>query len=127
VPVYVYKHPDKELYEEVVQGMKEEHIYIDDEGVKWDRVFLNPQAIVKDNIDPFNKNQFLEKTSKQKGNMGDLIDQSRELSEKREKSLGKDPVKEKFFDNYAKERKGKRHWDDPKRQSPTKNKNFTID
>ena len=27
MPIYVYKHPEKEEYEEVLQGMSEEHTY----------------------------------------------------------------------------------------------------
>ena len=52
--------------------------------------------------------------------MGDMFDRSRELSEKRKEVLGKDPVQEKWFDTYAKYRKGERHWDDPKGKPKTK-------
>ena len=130
-PIYTYKHPDREEYIDIIQAMREEHVYVDKEGVKWEREYTSPNAQIKDTIDPFNKNQFLQKTADSKGTMGDLIDRSRELSEKRKEVLGKDPAQEKFFDNYAKDRKGKRHWDDPKGQSktkkPNKNKPFSIE
>ena len=58
-----------------------------------------------------------------------MIDRSKELSEKRKSILGKDPAQEKFFDNYAKKRMGKRHWDDPKgkTKNPIKNNPFSIE
>ena len=109
MPIYVYKHPDSEEYEEVLQGMNDEHVYEKD-SVKWDRVFLSPNASVDNSIDPFNKQQFMDATHNKKGNFGDMMDLSAELSSKRaEKAGGIDPVKEKFYDNYAKERKGAEH------------------
>jgi hypothetical protein len=42
--------------------------------------------------------------------IGDTMERSRELSHKRaEENGGIDPIKRKFFDNYSKERKGKKH------------------
>ena len=96
-PIYIYKHPDHEEYVEIIQGMKEDHVYVDEEGVEWEREYTPPNAQIKDTIDPFNKNQFLQKTADSKGTMGDMIDRSKELSEKRKEVLGKDPVQEKFF------------------------------
>ena len=129
-PLYTYKHPEKEEYIEVIQGMNDEHVYVDEEGVTWDREYTSPNAQIKDTIDPFNKNQFLQKTADSKGTMGDMMDRSQELSEKRKSILGRDPAQEKFFDNYAKKRMGKRHWDDPKGKSTkkgAKNNPFSIE
>ena len=87
MPIYVYKHPSKEEYEEVVQGMNDPHTFSKD-GVEWQRVFLSPNAAISANSDPFNSNAFLEKTSNMKGTFGDMMDYSSELSEKRaEKSF----------------------------------------
>jgi len=109
MPIYVYKHPDEEEYREVFQGMNDEHVY--EEGdVKWKRVLLVPNASIDNSIDPFSNQQFIDATHKKKGTMGDMMDLSAELSAKRaEKAGGIDPVKEKFYDNYAKERKGAEH------------------
>jgi hypothetical protein len=130
-PIYTYKHPDREEYIDIIQAMMEEHVYVDKGGVKWEREYAAPNAQVKDTIDPFNKNQFLQKTADSKGTMGDMLDRSRELSEKRKEVLGKDPVQEKFFDNYAKERRGQRHHQDPKGKhsgkSKIKNNPFSIE
>ena len=71
---------------------------------------LSPNASIDSSIDPFNKQQYMDATHKKKGTMGDMMDLSAELSAKRsEKVGGLDPVKEKFYDNYAKERKGAQH------------------
>jgi|TARA_Y100000401_G_C8308741_1_gene218459 hypothetical protein len=108
MPIYVYKHPTEEVYEEVVQGMNDPHTFSKD-GVEWQRVFLPPNAAISSNSDPFNSNSFLEKTSNMKGTFGDMMDYSSELSEKRaEKAGGVDPVKKKHFENYEKA-VGKKH------------------
>lgn len=113
--IYIFKHPKKEKYIEVHQNISEKHEYLDKKGVKWERVFTNPQVSFKTKIDPFSQKDFIEKTSN-KGSVGDLLDRSKELSEKRkDKCGGIDPVQEKFFDKYSKKRKGKKHQSDPKR------------
>ena len=109
MPIYVYKNPETNEYREVFQGMNDKNIYSED-GVEWKRVFLSPNASIDSSIDPFNKQQYMDATHKKKGTMGDMMDLSAELSAKRsEKVGGLDPVKEKFYDNYAKERKGAQH------------------
>ena len=109
MPIYVYKHPEHEEYREVFQGMNDEHVYSED-GVEWDRVFLSPNASIDNSIDPFSNQQYIDATSNKKGTIGDMMDLSSELSAKRaEKSGGKDPLKEKFYNNYAKERGGAEH------------------
>lgn len=127
MPIYIYSHPETGEYVEVVQSMNEDHVYIDDQGVKWNREWTVPQACVKDNIDPFSKNDFVHKTKHKKGTMGDLMDQSRELSEKREKSIGSDKVKDQYFKDYSKKRNGKLHWDDPKLKPKSSNGTASID
>ena len=125
MPIYVYKHPQKEEYEEVLQGMNEEHIYSKD-GVEWERVFLAPNASISSDIDPFNANRYIEKTGKMKGTVGDMLDLSAELSEKRAAvNGGKDPVKEQHYKEYSKERGGAEHPD--KAKSKFENKRVEID
>ena len=127
MPIYVYKHPDKEEYEEVLQGMNDEHVYEKD-GVKWDRVFLAPNASIDSEIDPFNKSQFMDVTRNKRGTYGDMMDLSKEMSAKRaEKAGGKDPVKERFYDNYAKERGGAEHPQRMKDKGSYESKNVKID
>jgi hypothetical protein len=109
MPIYVYKHPEREEYREVFQGMNDEHVYSEDD-VEWSRVFLAPNASIDNTIDPFNKQQYIDATYNKKGTIGDMMDLSSELSAKRaEKSGGLDPVKEKFYNDYSKERNGAEH------------------
>ena len=126
MPIYVYKHPEREEYREVFQGMNDEHKYSED-GVEWSRVFLAPNASIDNSIDPFSKQQYIDATYNKKGTMGDMMNLSAELSSKRaEKAGGLDPVKEKFYDNYKKERNGAEH---PNRikEKGYESKNIKID
>ena len=126
MPIYVYKHPEREEYREVFQGMNDEHVYSEDD-VEWSRVFLAPNASIDNTIDPFNKQQYIDATYNKKGAIGDMMDLSSELSAKRaEKSGGLDPVKEKFYNNYSKERNGAEH---PNRlkEKGYESKNIKID
>jgi len=109
VPIYIYKNPKTEELKEIVQSVHDKHEYTED-GLKWNRVYTSPQINTQDklNVNSTEKD-FVQVTSKQKGNLGDLFDRSKELSEKREKIYGKDPVKEKYFKNWSKKRKGKKH------------------
>ena len=123
MPIYVYKHPTEERYEEVVQSMSEPHTFSKD-GVEWQRIFLPPNTSISADADPFSQNSFVEKTANIKGTFGDMMDYSAELSEKRAaKSGGEDPLKKKLFKDYEK-RVGKKHVADKK---PTDNKSFKID
>ena len=124
MPIYVYKHPTEEVYEEVVQGMNDPHVFSKD-GVEWQRVFLSPNASISSNSDPFNSNAFLDKTANMKGTVGDMMDYSAELSEKRaEKSGGIDPIRKKHFDNYEKS-VGKKHLNDAPKSF--ENKHIKVD
>ncbi len=125
--IYVYKHPDTDERREVIQGMNDEHIYIDEFGVEWGRVWLSPNAAIDSSIDPFSKQQYIDATYNKKGTVGNMMDYSAELSAQRaEKAGGLDPVKEKFYNNYAKERNGTEH---PNRikEKGYENKNVKVD
>ena len=83
MPNYVFKHPEKEEYEEVFFHMKDEpKTYIDPEGIEWGRVFEAPQLNTIGKIDPWSNNDFVNKTRDKKGSVGDLLDASSELSAK---------------------------------------------
>lgn len=111
MPNYIYHNSKTDEYIEVFQGMNDEHVYIDEDGFEWDRVYSSPQLNTNGSVDPMNANQFIEKTGKMKGSYGDLMDYSKELSAKREQNMGQDPVKEGFYHKYSKERGGKLHPD----------------
>jgi len=126
MPIYIYKHPEKEEYIEVLQGMNDEHVYEQD-GLAWERVFLAPNASIDSDVDPFNGRQFVDVTAAKKGTMGDMLDYSKELSQKRASvNGGVDPVKEKYYKKYSDERNGAKHPQQMKEQL-SKNKNFKIE
>jgi hypothetical protein len=110
MPEYLYKNPDTGEQVSVWQSIHEEHSY-EIEGVAYDRVYTVPQASMDTKIDPYSQKEFKEKS---KGStVGDLWDQSKELSQKREEKEGRDPVKTQFFKDYAAKGKGNKHPKDP--------------
>jgi len=61
-------------------------------------------------IDPFSEKQFLERTSKGSGTLGELFDRSAELSQMRAEKTGNgDPLRRKIYDRYSKKYKGMKH------------------
>ena len=108
MPIYIFQHPDTQEIREVFQGMNEPHIFSEDE-VQWKRIFTVPTASIDTKIDPFSQRQFIEKTGNKKGTVGNMMDLSAELSQKREQLNGKeDPIKRKHFSDYEK-KVGKKH------------------
>lgn len=102
MPLYTFQHPDTEETVEVVQGMKEDHFYVDEHGVEWERVFHAPNAAIDSSCDPFSKDDFMRHTAKKGMTAGDMMDLSKNLSKKRENARGLDPVKQKAVTNYEK-------------------------
>lgn len=124
MPIYTYKHPTEERYKEVVQGMNDDHTYSED-GVEWGRVWDIPNAAISSNDDPFNSNNFVEKTANMKGTFGDMMDYSAELGEKRASKMGgEDPVKKQFFKDYE-NKVGKKHLSD--KPKSFENKSIKLD
>ena len=78
-------------------------------GVKWQRIFLAPNVSVDTQIDANSEQDFVEKTKRKNYNLGEMWDASKDLSEKREKERGVDPVKEKSLKEYSKKRRGAKH------------------
>jgi hypothetical protein len=120
MPFYLFKNPITKEIVEVFQAMKDEHIFIDSNGIEYERIYTIPQASIDSKIDAFSSSDFVEKTRNKKGTIGDLWQASRELSEKRGGSAN-DPVKEKFYKNYAKEH-GVKHADQIKKEKKDKAK-----
>lgn len=112
MPLYTYFKESTEEYVDIVQGMNDSHVYSGECGSEegWKRVFHKPQMSIDSQIDPFSSKQFNDRTRDKKGTVGDMLDYSSEMSQKRaELAGGKDPVKEKYFENYSKERNGAKH------------------
>jgi hypothetical protein len=119
MPFYVFVNPDTGHEIEIQQKMTEPHVYIDENGLEWQRVFTPPQACDGMNHDPFNSSHFLSKTRYGNSkNFGEVQDRAKEDSERRaSKRGGVDPYKQKWYKEYSKKRKGKKHPTDPSRFS----------
>ena len=125
--IYIFKHPETEEHKEVIQGMNEEHIHIDESGLEWKRVFIAPHASIDTKDDAWDHNGFVEKTGKMKGTIGDVLDYSSELSEKRAGANGgEDPVKRKAFNDYEK-KVGKKHMSDKQKAIGTPKIKIDLD
>ncbi len=129
MPLYNFQNPDTAEIVEVFFHMEDEpKEYIDESGLKWTRLFVSPQLSTQASIDPWDNAAFIDKTSKQKGSMGDLLDQSAELSAKRaEQNNGVDPVKKEYFKKYSEERAGNKHPKDRKKTYESKNVKIEFD
>ena len=111
MPIYLYQNPKTEEVKEIIQSMNDVHEYHED-GVKWNRVFTVPNASIDTKQDPFSSKQYVDSTRNKKGTYGDLLNKSAELSEQRAKlNGGIDPVKEKYYSDYSKNRRGAKHPD----------------
>jgi len=126
MPVYLFKNPKNGKVKEIVQSMNENHVYFED-GIQWERVFTIPQSNIDTQIDPFSESEFKNKTSGKRETLGDLMDRSKELSEKRQRAAGTDPVQKKFFEDYSKKTNGKKHVKDPLRGDISGNKMFSVE
>ena len=108
MPIYLFENPKTGETVEVIQGMKDRHTFIDDQGVEWVRVFSVPNATIDTQVDPFSPKSFKASTDGKNMTVGNLWDKSKEMSEKRAQKLGtKDPVKEKYESGAREARKGK--------------------
>lgn len=110
MPIYIFQHPTSKEIIEIPQSIKEEHIYIDKDGVSWERIFTAPQLNTQDKLNEASSSKdFARVTSSQRGNFGDLMDRSKELSEKRKKIYGEDPIKKKYYSDWSKKRRNRIH------------------
>ena len=113
MPTYLFIHPDTEEAKEVFQRISEDHVYIDEKGIEWKRVYTPINCSIDGASSEMNEQQYIEKTKNMKGTVGDLWDMSREQSEKRKQKHGYDPVQRKWFKDYSEKRQGKKHPNDP--------------
>lgn len=110
MPEYLFQNPFTYEIVSVVQNMNDVHEYEQD-GIKFVRIFTIPNSSKDTRCDPFNSKDFVNKTRDKKGTLGELWDLSKELSEKREQVLGKDPVREKYIAEWSKKRGGRQFID----------------
>ena len=127
MPLYIFSNPkDESEIVEVVMSVHDKHEFIKD-GIRWDRIFTKPQAATDSRCDPFSSRDFVDKSRNKKGNLGNLFDEAKEMSLKRQDKLGIDPVKQKFYEDYKNKRKGKvEHPDVKKAKSRETLKKFGV-
>jgi predicted nucleic acid-binding Zn ribbon protein len=107
MPIYLFQNPNTGEVVEVFQAMKDDHAFIDKDGLKYKRLFTSPNYAIDSKIDPFSSKDFAEKTRNKKGTIGDLLNQSKELSEQRG-GESSDPVLKNYLSSYQTE-KGVKH------------------
>jgi len=114
MPFYLYQHPSTEQIVEIKQKISDIHEYVDDDGTKWNRVFTVPFASIPNmtRIDAGSEEDFMKRTQNFDGTIGDLMDASKDLSEKRKHDTGRDKVQENFHKKYSEERNGLKHMGD---------------
>ena len=111
MPIYEYIHPETGETIEVAQGMTDKHIFVDDQGVEWRRKFNAPNATIDNEFSAdMTEKQFARVTEGKNYTLGQMWDKSAELSQKRaQKSGGEDPVLDKAYKSYSKDRRGMKH------------------
>jgi hypothetical protein len=92
--LYTYSHPKTGKTIDVQQSMAEKHVYVDEDGVEWNRVFYPVTFAFDTKIDGHDAKSFVRKTEKG-GTIGDIMDLSREMSERRGGEAN-DEVKAKY-------------------------------
>lgn len=108
MPIYLFQHPITKQVKEIVQLMNEEHIFIDENKVSWNRIWINPQVAINTQISATDSKSFVDKTRGKNYSLGQLWDMSAELSQKREGMSGVDEIRVKAEESYKTKTK-KRH------------------
>mgnify|MGYP001160803995 CR=1 FL=1 len=125
MPLYCFSNPKTGDVIDVFFHMNDDKVYIDEEGLEWKREYSSPELNANGSIDPWDSKSFVNKTSKG-GTVGDLLDRSADLSKERaSQNGGVDPVKEKYYKNYSKNRNGAIHED--KKPKNFENKHVKIE
>lgn len=114
MPIYLFQHPVTKEISEVFQTMNQEHTLFDEKGIKYERLYTSPNCSIDSKIDPFSSRDFAEKTRNKKGTIGDLLNKSKELSEKRGGDSS-DPVLKNYLSSYERE-KGVKHTSEIKKE-----------
>ena len=113
MPFYIFINPETEEEKEILQKMDDLHVYVDENGLEWKRVYTPTNFSIDGKVNPMSDKDFLSKTENKKYNMGDIQDKSKELSEQRKQKYGYDPIQKKWFEDYSKKRRGRKHPNDP--------------
>lgn len=112
MPLYTFESLDDGRLQDIFFTMKEVPRfgeYIDIDGTRWKRVMTIPNAASNTEADPHSVKDFNKSLDGKNVTIGNMFDASKEASEKRANKDGVDAVKQKFYRDYAKERKGTLH------------------
>ena len=102
MPIYTFEHPKTKEVKELFFHMNDNKVYIDEKGVEWKRVYHPTGFSFDTKVDPHDVKAFKRKTERG-GTLGDIIDLSKEMSEKRG-GKNNDPVKKKYHKEWKKRR-----------------------
>jgi hypothetical protein len=119
MPLYLFEQIRTGEFREVFFHMDDTKNYCGEDGKEeglWERRYYVPQMSVDVKMDEWDSKGFTEKSGRKKGNLGNLFDESKELSEKRAKSAGTDPLKEAHLKQW-KERRRRKSGELPKHSS----------
>ena len=126
MPLYTFSNPNTGEVKDLFFNMNDDKQYTDSNGVKWVREYHSPELNATGKTDPWNSKQFVEKTGRGVGKVGDMMDMSADLSRERaSQNNGIDPLKENYYKKYSKERNGAIHPD--KNPKTFENKHVKID
>ena len=108
MPLYTFESKDGRI-EDMFYTMAEvprlgDEVTID--GIVWKRVFTKPNAAISTQSNPYSAKDFNRNLDGKKVTVGDMWDASKEASEKRAAKEGTDPIKQAYYDKYAKDRRG---------------------
>lgn len=126
MPIYIYQNPRSGEVKEVFQGMNEPHVYFEN-GIAYKRLYTVPAMSIDGKVDIGSLEGWRKYTDSRRGTVGDLMDTAKEASQIREQKYGVDPVKEKFYERYSKERRGKKHPDVIARESKQRMEKLGIE
>ena len=112
-PWHTFSNPDTGEEKDVFQKMMDAHVYIDENGLEWKRVYTPTNFAIDGKVNPMSSEEFVEKTSDKNYTLGEIQEKSKEMSEKRKEKHGFDPVQKKWFEKYSKKRRGRKHPNDP--------------
>jgi hypothetical protein len=98
MPYYSFINPLTQEVKDVFFHMNDVKEYSTD-GVKWERLYAIPRASIDTHCDEFSQKDFLKRTHKT-CKVGDLMDLSAEMSEKRKERAGVDPIQQRVFADY---------------------------
>jgi hypothetical protein len=82
MPLYIFQNPETGETRDVFFKMNDEKHFQDQDGLDWVRIFTSPRVSIDSDIDPYSEQAFVDKTARG-GTVGDIMDMSKEMSEKR--------------------------------------------